>query len=261
MGDAIFGKIIIKGRIKLKTGLHIGAQTEAIEIGGIDNPVLKDPNTGEPYIPGSSLKGKLRSLFEKSLSAKQPEDKRGSGEDKWFNRRIGDAWIHVCENLEKAVNCPVCRLFGISGKGSGNKNYPSRTIFRDAHLCNDKELEEVIEIKYETAIDRITSAANPRPMERVVPGAEFEFEIVYNVENEQEKREDIKNLISLMKMLEDDYLGGSGSRGYGKVELRITKVVERTKDFYLKDESEKVLLSSEEGLEPEEVSRQILGAL
>lgn len=258
MGDAIFGKVIINGKIKLKTGLHIGAQTEAIEIGGLDNPILKDPNTGDPYIPGSSLKGKMRSLFEKAMSADQPPEKRGWGEDKWFNRNIGDVWIHVCNTLEDAVKCPVCRLFGISGKRSGDKNYPSRTIFRDAHLCNKNELEEVIEIKYETAIDRITSAANPRPMERVVPGAEFAFEIVYNVENEDEKKEDLRNLINLMKMLEDDYLGGSGSRGYGKIELRITRVVERPKEYYLNEGAEKELLKKEEGVRPEEALNQIL---
>ena len=257
MGEAIFGKVVINGKIRLKTGLHIGAQTEAIEIGGLDNPILKDPNTGEPYIPGSSLKGKLRSLFEKSLSVNQPEDKRGSGEDKWFNREIGEVWIHACKNLEGAVNCQVCRLFGISGKDRGDKNYPSRTIFRDAHLCNADEFEEVVEIKYETAIDRITSAANPRPMERVVPGAEFEFEIVYNIENEEEKKEDLKNLISLMKMLEDDYLGGSGSRGYGKVEVKVTKIVERGKGYYFENESERVLISDENGMMPEKVLEKL----
>uniref|UniRef100_A0A7C3VID9 CRISPR system Cms endoribonuclease Csm3 n=1 Tax=Archaeoglobus fulgidus TaxID=2234 RepID=A0A7C3VID9_ARCFL len=257
MGEAIFGKVVINGKIKLKTGLHIGAQTEAIEIGGIDNPVLKDPNTGDPYIPGSSLKGKMRSLFEKAMSADQPSEKRGWGDDKWFNRKIGDVWIHACNKFEDAVKCPVCRLFGTSGKSGGDKNYPSRTIFRDAYLCNKNELEEAIEIKYETAIDRITSAANPRPMERVVPGAEFAFEIVYNVENEAEKKDDLKNLINLMKMLEDDYLGGSGSRGYGKVEFRITGIVERPKDYYLKEGYEIELLRNDEGLRPEDALSQI----
>ena len=254
MEKAIFGKIVIKGRIKLKTGLHIGAQTEAIEIGGIDNPILKDPNTGEPYIPGSSLKGKMRSLFEKTECTKQDESKKGFGEDKWYNRRIKeDVWIHACKTLKDAVKCPVCRLFGTSGQKSGDKNYPSRTIFRDAYLSKDQNLEDIIEIKYETAIDRITSAANPRPMERVVPGTEFEFEIVYNIENEDEKDEDLKNLINLMKMLEDDYLGGSGSRGYGKVEFRITSIVERGLDYYFNDADEKPILSSEEGLRLEKV--------
>ncbi len=268
MGEVIFGKIIINGKVRLKTGLHIGAQTEAIEIGGIDNPILKDPNTGRPYIPGSSLKGKLRSLFEKSKITEYPPELRGpppkdeKDRNRYFlNKNIGTEnnpiWIHVHEEYGKAKTCEICRLFGSSGK----TNYQSRTIFRDAHLCNDQDMEEVIEIKYETAIDRITSAANPRPMERVVPEAEFEFEIVYNVENGEEKKEDIKNLISLMKMLEDDYLGGSGSRGYGKVEFRITKVVERPRDYYLKDESEKSLLNSDEGLGPEEAADRVLGAL
>ena len=94
-------------------------------------------------------------------------------------------------------------------------------------------------------------------MERVVPGTEFEFEIVYNVENENEKSEDIKNLINLMKMLEDDYLGGSGSRGYGKVEFRITSIVKRGLDYYFNGANEKTIVSSEEGLRPEEVLGQI----
>ncbi len=263
MGEAIFGKVVIKGKIILKTGLHIGAQTEAIEIGGIDNPVIKDPVTGEPYIPGSSLKGKMRSLFEKSKILDYPPEFRvppPNEEDtsKYFlNRNIGTTrnpiWVHVHETYEGAKACEICRLFG----SSGNSNYPSRVIFRDAHLCENQNLEDVIEIKYETAIDRITSAANPRPMERVVPGTEFEFEIVYNVENENEKSEDIKNLINLMKMLEDDYLGGSGSRGYGKVEFRITSIVKRGLDYYFNGANEKTIVSSEEGLRPEEVLGQI----
>lgn len=75
------------------------------------------------------------------------------------------------------------------------------------------------------------------------------------------KKEDIKNLINLMKMLEDDYLGGSGSRGYGKVELKITKILERPKDYYLKNQDEKVLLKNEEGMRPEEALNQIMGVL
>lgn len=259
MGEAISGKVVIKGKIILKTGLHIGAQTEAIEIGGIDNPVIKDPVTGEPYIPGSSLKGKMRSLFEKKEYTKQKEKKenRKSG-DEWYNRKIKeDVRIHACKTFDEAIKCPVCRLFGTSGQKAGDKNYPARVIFRDAHLCENQNLEDVIEIKYETAIDRITSAANPRPMERVVPGTEFEFEIVYNVENENEKSEDIKNLVNLMKMLEDDYLGGSGSRGYGKVEFRITSIVKRTLDYYFNGADEETIVSNEEGLRPEEVLGQI----
>ncbi|AIG97430.1 CRISPR type III-A/MTUBE-associated RAMP protein Csm3 [Archaeoglobus fulgidus DSM 8774] len=262
MSEIILGKVIIRGKIRLKTGLHIGAQTEAIEIGGIDNPVIKDPLTGKPYIPGSSLKGKMRSLLEKAKNAEQPEDMRGAGDGKYIGRNIGTAnnpiWIHSCEDYNKAKGCEVCRLFGTSSKGS---NFPARTIFRDAHLCDNQNPDEIIEIKYETGIDRITSAANPRPMERVVPGTEFEFEIVYNVEDENDKKTDLENLIKLMKMLEDDYLGGSGSRGYGKVEFAITEVVERSRDYYLGSADQNLVFSDEEGKRPEEVLLEISGKL
>jgi CRISPR-associated protein Csm3 len=251
MGGILLGKIIIKGRIKLKTGLHIGAQRETMDIGGVDNPIIKDPITGLPYIPGSSLKGKLRSLLEKVKNAEQPPEKRGCGEDKFFNRKIKDKpemWMHACdEEYEKIKNCEICRLFGTSG-GKGD-NFPARVLVRDAFLTEEfkERRDEVVEIKYETAIDRITSAANPRPMERVPPGVEFEFEVVYNVEDEETKGQDLKNLFSAMKLLEDDYLGGSGSRGYGKIEILITSIVERPREYYFGNkEAEKVLLPTDE---------------
>lgn len=245
MGEVLLGKVVIRGRIKLKTGLRIGAQREAVEIGGIDNPVIKDPITGLPYIPGSSLKGKLRSLLEK---AKGLEPNRNIGTSSHPIR------IHVCDKSYNDIkNCEVCRLFGTSGK-SGD-NFPARVLVRDAFLTEEfkNRWDEVVEIKYETAIDRITSAANPRPMERVPSGVEFEFEIVYNVEDESSKNVDLKNLFSAMKMLEDDYLGGCGSRGYGKVEILITSVTERMRNYYFGKENEKKLLYNENGLRVEEV--------
>ncbi|MDK2782085.1 MAG: CRISPR-associated protein Csm3 [Archaeoglobi archaeon] len=263
IGGSIFGKIVIEGRIKLKTGLHIGAQTEVVEIGGLDNPILKDPATDVPYIPGSSFKGKLRSLLEKRVNAEKPEEKRGRGEERFFNREVGsDVWMHICNDYKKAKTCPVCRLFGSSGSRGGT-NHPSRVIFRDAYalLSDDQNPEDIIEIKYETSIDRVTSAANPRPMERVVPGTEFGFEIVYNIEDENDKEEDLRNLISLMKMLEDDYLGGSGSRGYGKVEIYINKIAERSKDYYLREADERIIFANESGERPEKVISEINGKL
>jgi CRISPR-associated protein Csm3 len=223
-------KIFIKGKIKTLTGLHIGAARESAEIGGMDNPIIKDPITGLPYIPGSSLKGKMRSLLEKSLG-------------KNFNRVMHlrpEVKIHVCDDKNSAKNCEVCRLFGSSGK----ENHPARAYFRDAYLTKEwKEKmrsEDLIEVKYETAIDRITSAANPRPMERVPAGVEFDFEIVYNVEDDNWK-EDLKNLLKAMRLLEDDYLGGSGSRGYGKVKFTIESILERDVNCYLKEEEEKLI--------------------
>ncbi len=258
MGENMLGKVVIKGKIRLKTGLHIGAQRETMEIGGIDNPVIKDPITGLPYIPGSSLKGKLRSLLEKAKNAEQPPEKRGRGEDKFYNRQIkggrGEVWIHACDkSYEEVKNCEVCRLFGTSGRNGDN--HPARVLVRDAFLTKEFEnrWDEVVEIKYETAIDRLTSAANPRPMERIPPGVEFKFEIVYNVEDEKTKKQDLKNLFSAMRLLEDDYLGGAGSRGYGKVEILITNIVERPREFYFGDGDERTLLHNDSGIGVSEV--------
>ncbi|RLI85852.1 MAG: type III-A CRISPR-associated RAMP protein Csm3 [Archaeoglobales archaeon] len=237
MGDVILSKVIVKGKIRLKTGLHIGAQRETMEIGGIDNPVIKDPVTGQPYIPGSSLKGKLRSLLEKV---------KGFKAERNIGTRTNPIYIHACDkSYDEIKNCEICRLFGTSGKDGDN--FPARVLVRDAFLTEEfkDKWEEIVEIKYETAIDRITSAANPRPMERVPPGVEFEFEVVYNVEDEETREQDLKNLFSAMKLLEDDYLGGSGSRGYGKVGIIITGIVERPRDYYFGNKDERVLLPTD----------------
>ena len=251
MDRHFYGKVVIRGRIKALTGLHIGAQRDVSEIGGIDNPVIKDPHTGLPYIPGSSLKGKLRSLFEVFTNSKLdswkkeypalknylPGSCRDDGKEncgRFFNKRINRGWIHVCPDYSSAINCPVCRLFGASGKES---NFPSRLIVRDAFLTKDweerwKAGEEVTEAKIEVGIDRVTSQANPRINERVVAGAEFEFEIIYNVEDLNQWKDDIKNLLTAMALLEDSYLGGSGSRGYGKVKFIFETFEFRSADYY-----------------------------
>lgn len=229
-----YGKIILRGKIKAVTGLHIGAQREVSEIGGIDNPVIKDPITGLPYIPGSSLKGRLRSLLEIAKHTESPEKYP-------FNRSIGRyVTIHVCETYDKAKDCEVCRLFGASGES----NFPSRLIIRDAHLTDEwiekwEKGEVLTETKIEVSIDRVTSAANPRQNERVPAGVEFGFEVIYNIEDKETWKTDLKNLLSAMKMLEDTYLGGSGSRGYGKVKFNIEKAIFRSKDFYFGKEEEK----------------------
>ena len=118
------GKIKITGDMKVVTGLHIGASKETVKIGGIDSPVIRDPMTDLPYVPGSSLKGKLRSLSERALKkdiftiSKKPEIK-----------------IHVCTD----VKCKICRLFGSSrpDENKQQKHIPSRLIVRDIHLLND----------------------------------------------------------------------------------------------------------------------------
>jgi len=216
----LIGKYIIKGIITLKTGLRVGGQELGITIGGIDNPVIRNPLTGEPYIPGSSLKGKMRSLMERLLNL----DISGNKVKR-----------HECEDS----TCRVCRLFGSSSK-DGN-NLPARIIVRDSFLTPEsKERLENMETdlpytewKTENALDRVTCKADPRNFERVPAGAEFEFEIIYTVENEEDLMEDLKNIATALELVEDDYLGGNGSRGYGKVEFKIKEIVYKDKDYYL----------------------------
>ena len=193
----------IKGKIFLKTGLHIGGGTEGIEIGGIDNPVIKDPKTGYPYIPGSSLKGKMRSLLE--LNMKQVNNNGGP-----------------C-NCGK---CIICKTFGNTNKDS--KVGITRALFRDAFL--DQESINMLkqrnmlatEAKMENTIDRIKGVAlNPRQTERVIAGLSFDFEISIRIFNDANDEKDITELLKNgLRLLQQDSLGGSGSRGYGKVEFR-----------------------------------------
>lgn len=225
------GKVILAGCIECVTGLHIGSSRDNLDIGGLDLPVLRNPVSREPYIPGSSLKGKLRSLFERRQGMT-------------YNRHSGQGvYRHECVNPA----CPVCRLFGAAGGREGD-NLPARLIVRDCLLTPESEKQlatidtglQYTELKFENALDRITAAANPRQLERVPAGAQFEFELIYNVEalppagttKEQETQQDLIHLLETMSLLEDDYLGGHGSRGYGRIRFDLRKLQSRAMDFY-----------------------------
>lgn len=230
----LYGKVIIEGKIILKTGLHIGASREAMEIGGLDAPVIRHPVTREPYIPGSSLKGKLRALMDRKMEKEK---------EKWSREPIGSGVeIHVCSDFKNASSCPLCRIFGSSGK---NGNFPARLKVRDCKLINREELKRAeggllyTEWKFENAVDRVTAAANPRQIERVPEGAKFELEMIYDVEDPSPQLdEDIKNILSLLELLEDDYLGGHGSRGYGKVEIKLSSIKAKKIEAYVEGERE-----------------------
>ena len=207
----------IEGIIEVVTGLHIGGSTNTIEIGGKDNPVIKHPITKEPYIPGSSLKGKMRSLLEWKLGKIDTDPE---------SRDFGE--VHQCSE----PNCPICLLFGSTAENS--KIGPTRLIFRDAVLSKEYQNkmkqkietwspENVSEEKYENTINRITARANPRNFERVPSGVEFSFEISYRVfEDGDDGTTDNKLLnyvIDGLKLIEKDALGGAGSRGSGQVKF------------------------------------------
>lgn len=196
-----YTKILIKGVIEVKTGLHIGGDDSFSAIGAIDSPVVRDPLTREPIIPGSSLKGKMRSLLAREMGSVPAPETKGLEND--------------CRE--------ILRLFGSSSKTSnadGTGIQMSRLQFSDCFLRNKNELPAVFETKFENAIDRLTSVANPRQIERVVRGAEFDMEIIYNVEKEEEVAEDFENIRVAMNLLEHDYLGGGGSRGNGRIAFK-----------------------------------------
>ena len=195
-------KIKIQTSITLVTGLHIGGSSDNVEIGGIDNPVIKLATRGnEPYIPGSSLKGKMRCLLEQVAGAP----------------KVG---------MDQEVN----NLFGITESRTLNTdNKPSKLIVRDAILS--KESKEALlaydnldmpytENKWENVIDRTKGVAeHPRQSERVPAGAVFNAEFVLNIWDDDNEQELMALFEKGIRLLENDYLGGSGSRGYGQIKF------------------------------------------
>jgi CRISPR-associated protein Csm3 len=216
----LYGKVILKGVMTCETGLHIGASKETLDIGGVDSPVIRNPLTGEPYVPGSSLKGKLRSLLERKLK-------------KEFNR-YGGQGVHRHECTDSS--CEVCRLFGSTAEGRMTNNLPARILVRDLKLKDATRIREKVEtateLKFENSIDRITSSANPRQIERLPAGVEFDLEIVYNIESEKDIGADLSNIIDTLSLLEDDFIGGHGSRGYGKVSFEMTEFRGKRVEYY-----------------------------
>ncbi|MCS6914965.1 MAG: type III-A CRISPR-associated RAMP protein Csm3 [Myxococcales bacterium] len=209
----------LTGRIRLETGLHIGAGDAEMHIGGTDNPIVRHPVTRRPYIPGSSLKGKMRSLLEWKSGAVQPEP---LGYKDLKNYAQGSAEIR--SQIEA-----ILKLFGLSG---GEKEVtdaiareigPTRLAFWDCPMCDDwaKPLEAMnqplSEVKSENRIDRIRGVAeHPRNTERVPAGAEFEFRLSIRVLDGEDLLDTVKTGLRLIEL---DGLGGSCSRGYGKVKF------------------------------------------
>lgn len=236
------GKVIITGELEAVTGLHIGGAAAGLDIGGIDNPIIRHPVTREPYIPGSSLRGKMRSLMDRHL---------GKEINKFIQRREPVVRVHECETENEYAQCEVCQIFGVTpgDQRRGWENLkPTRLIVRDVLLAKEHEATERLrraktdlpftEVKWEAAIDRITSAAVPRQNERVPAGAVFApFELVYslydlNGTGYQTDIDWLQHVFKAMELLEDDYIGGYGSRGAGKVAFRNVTVIFKSHDYY-----------------------------
>ncbi len=202
---ALKGKILITGILKVLTGMHIGGSSDFAPIGAVDSPFIRDPFTHAPIIPGSSIKGKMRTLLARVNC------------DGYILNSVADD------------NAVVARLFGASGK---NFACPARLQFFDLFITEATKSNftaidtdtYIGEVKFENTISRTSGVANPRQIERVPAGAEFAFKLVYNVEDLEEVQEDLASLAEGFKLLENDYLGGHGSRGYGRVALQNIKL-------------------------------------
>lgn len=244
------GKLILEGEIQCHTGLHIGAGKGSLEIGGADNPVVKD-SFGVPYIPGSSLRGRLRSLLEQSSGLAVPS------ELVYLSKRRGqEVRIHQSDRPDDEV----CILFGrnsgrverVSGEAvESSAATPARLTVYDAPLVIDSITpqmresldDEMTEVKSENAVDRITSQANPRTLERVPAGARFRIRLVLDVLCPEDKPL-LSRIAEAMRLLEDDALGGGGSRGNGRISFSALSLTWRPKDYYAKGAPETGLLSA-----------------
>ncbi len=209
-------KIKITTTLTLLTGLHIGGGSDSVEIGGIDNAVIKiGTKRNQPYIPGSSLKGKIRCLLEQTSGITEV----GGG-----SKRINEYGKKVDYKFEeKSPECQaIINLFGYA-----NDKKPSKLIVRDAMLTDEsvRSLQECeyldmpyTENKWENRIDRVKgTASDPRQTERIPAGVSFDVEFVINVWNDDNEEALLNLLKKGMNALENDYLGGSGSRGYGQI--------------------------------------------
>ncbi|KPL91715.1 type III-A CRISPR-associated RAMP protein Csm3 [Herpetosiphon geysericola] len=209
----IVGRIFVNFEIHALTGLHIGGAAGTLAIGNVDNPVIRNPLTKEPYVPGSSLRGKMRSQLEKACGLIQ-------------NFPIGKGVsIHSATTKEEYKASPLLHIFGISA--SEFATAPTRLIVRDAAL-NKKSREDLdnartdlpyTEVKWEAAIDRVTSAATPRQQERVPAGAIFDGALTFTLYNDQDTKL-FNTVIRGLELVEEDYLGGQGARGSGQVAFK-----------------------------------------
>ena len=232
------GNILIKGKIVCDTGLYIGESNDSLEIGGIDQMVIRDKSSDLPYIPGSSLKGKLRSLLELSDKNSTKNIKTGEG--------------IAC----KCGECIPCKIFGFTLNTNQSVGFegPTRIIVRDSFPDektktfweNTDDITRGTELKVENTINRIRGTAeHPRPTERIPKGSKFDLNIVFSVYYEEDK-ENFKKIFDAINLLKNNYLGGSGSRGYGQVHFEINDIVEHPKSFYTEDENDNCILVDEE---------------
>ena len=245
----LIGKLILEGEMLCESGLHVGAGKGSLEIGGADNPVVKDAQ-GRPYVPGSSLRGRIRSLLEQATGMAVPS------ELVYISKRKGqEVRIHQSDRPDDEI----CILFGRSpgrmekaggGDENGAQATPARLSVFDAPLIpgsitaqmRENLDDELTEVKSENAIDRITSQANPRTLERVPAGARFKIRMVLDLLCAEDSVLPAL-LVQGLRLLEDDALGGGGSRGNGRVSFDNLKLTWRGRDYYASGADEREVAS------------------
>lgn len=208
--------IPVNGIYKAVTGLRIGAGGGGLEIGGLDNPIVRHPVTKEPYVPGSSLKGKMRSLLEVSgfVVGNRPKP-----------RPEENASLPACG----CGQCAVCWLFGCGNPKEASE--PTRFLFRDSYVLAEDmaRLRELLEdgifyseVKAEVVMSRRTGkvgGGGPRPVDRIAAGTRLRFEMSVRVLDGDNEEEMQQALLTAIRLLEQEGIGGSVSRGYGKVQF------------------------------------------
>jgi CRISPR-associated protein Csm3 len=240
------GVLEIEMTMECLTGLRIGAGPEVMEIGGVENVVIRDPLTRLPYVPGSSLKGAMRAHYE--LFSTRP-----------INHEVVKGPQKIRMHMCKDPDCEICRVFGrtpekLESGGAGqtqdNMIYATRLKVDDAYPAEETVkrweafLTEGVEVKYENVLDRLTSRANPRAVERVPKGSEFRVTMSYKIFD----RADVENvdiIFQSLKLVEDDYLGGYGSRGYGRVRFKNISMRLKKREYYENcDDQNKIVIGS-----------------
>jgi CRISPR-associated protein Csm3 len=226
--DTLIKKIQIEGTLKLKTGLHIGGTNSAMGIGGPDSFLIRNPLDNKPIIPGSSLKGKMRSLLELAEGKMEKQSNQ------------------IQHGPTQGKNI-ITNLYGNSS--NDENQHPSRLIVRDCELLTEEDKFQnsdlpFSETKTEVVIDRITAKATPRQIERVPAGAEFSLNMTLNVHDTDHEDSLVNTMLRSLGLVADDYLGGSGSRGYGQIEINIEDMKSRSMAYYRGEEQEKSILES-----------------
>ena len=228
--------LLLEGNLVAETGLRIGTGKASLTIGDIDMTTVKDPKTGLPYIPGSSIKGKLRSTITKMKKdlapLKEYYESKGKSEAQlkelgW--KKIQDIWIHDCSKTE----CEICTVYGSSAEN--NTRGPTRIkvfdapavgIWKDEKINQIHNPDELLEIKSENTLDVLTAHSVPRTVERVSAGTVFKFKLAFEVYNDEDEKLFTQYVIDPLKVILREGIGSSTSRGYGKLRLENVTIKE-----------------------------------